>query len=215
MRKQWTALAVFTTLLACLPTAALGHVGNPDFESRLHGLGRPVDGLRVEVLDYDDSLQLVNRSAETVVVYGYEGEPYARVLADGTVEVNANSPAFYLNEDRFAAVEPPARADPEAPPAWKQVGDDGVFAWHDHRIHWMAETTPPQVKDEGERTEVFDYRVPIAVGGERDAITGTLYWVGSGGGPKLPLLIAAAAIVLVGGATVLVLRRRRSPGEAW
>lgn len=215
MRKRWTALAVFTTLLACLPGTALGHAGNPNFESRLDGLARPVEGLRVEVLDYDDSLQLVNRSGETVVVYGYEGEPYARIRGDGTVEVNANSPAAYLNEDRFAAVRLPARADPEAAPQWKQVGDDGVFAWHDHRIHWMAAGTPPQVEDEGERTEVFDYRVPIAVAGERDAIAGTLFWVGAGGGSKLPLLIAGAAIVLVGGAAVLILRRRRGAGEAW
>lgn len=222
MRKQGAALAAITAFLACLPSAALGHAGNPNFESELRGLDRPVAGVEVEVLNYDDSLRLVNRSGKTVVIEGYEGEPYARLLPDGSVETNANSPATYLNDDRFAAAEVPARADPDAPPSWRQVSDDGAFAWHDHRIHWMARTTPPQVKDEDKRTEIFDYRVPISIDGEPDAIEGTLFWVGPADAAKTPFLIAGAAIVVLGGVLILVVRRRRGAGgepgdskEAW
>jgi hypothetical protein len=191
------------------PSGAPAHAGNPNFESALRGLSRPVDGLSAQIIGYDDRIQVVNRSGQEVTIMGYEGEPYARLLPDGTVETNANSPATYLNEDRFAAVEVPARADPGAPPEWREVSGDGTFTWHDHRIHWMAKSTPPQVTDEDERSKVFDYRVPVEVGGEPDAIAGTLYWVGPADTSKTPFLIAGLAIVVLGGTGVLVLRRRR------
>lgn len=213
MGKLWAALVAAIALLACLPSAALGHEGNPNFESEVGGLSRPVEGVSAQVLGYDDRLQLVNRSGETVVVFGYEGEPYARILPSGTVQTNVNSPATYLNEDRFAGVRVPERADPQAPPVWRDVSDGGEFTWHDHRVHWMARTTPPQVEDESQRTRVFDYRVPIEVGGERDAITGTLYWVGPADAAKTPFLIVAAAIVVLGGVGVLIVRRRRGSGR--
>ena len=65
-------------------------------------------------------------------------EPYLRFLADGTVERNLRSEATYLNEDRQGAVDLPAQADHEAEPEWETVADDGTYAWHDHRIHWMG-----------------------------------------------------------------------------
>ena len=217
MRKRLAALAAVTALLACaapvLPAAA--HEGNPNFESVVHGLERPVEGVSISVLNYDDSLELVNRSGKDLLLYGYEDEPYARLLADGTVETNANSPSVYLNDDRFAEASVPGRADPEAPPQWTPVSDDGRFVWHDHRMHWMARSTPPQVKDEGRRTKVFDYRIPMRVGGEPDAIEGTLWWVGPADSSKLPFLLAGGALLLLGGAAVLAIRSRREgdPGE--
>ena len=38
---------------------------------------------------------------------GYDDKPYARVLADRTVQVNTNSPAYYLNDDRFGNATAP------------------------------------------------------------------------------------------------------------
>ena len=64
-------------------------------------------GVEIEVLNYDDRLLLTNKSDETVLVRGYEREPYIRISGDGTVQVNKRSPSFYLNEDRFAQVEVP------------------------------------------------------------------------------------------------------------
>jgi LPXTG-motif cell wall-anchored protein len=210
MRKRWAALAATTTLLCLLMASpALGHEGNPDFRSEIDSVKPNVPGVSFEVLNYDSDMQLIGRGGHEVTIYGYEGEPYARILRDGTVQVNQRSPAAYLNENRFAEVSVPKSADPKAPPLWKTVDESGTLSWHDHRMHYMASGTPPQVKDEGERTKVFDYEIPLRVDGRKGAIEGTLFWVGPADTSKTPFLIAGAAIVLLGGGAVLIARRRR------
>ena len=104
------------------------------------------------------------------------------MLGDGTVEVNRRSPATYLNEDRFATTPVPAFAKPGAAPQWEVQDRTGRFIWHDHRMHWMAHTTPPQGHSKNVKTKIFDYRIPVQVGSRRTALTGTLYWVGSPSG---------------------------------
>ena len=55
-----------------------------------------------------DRLELDNFSGRDVVIYDYKGKPYARVLADRTVEVNTNSQAYYLKDDRYGNAGTPA-----------------------------------------------------------------------------------------------------------
>jgi phage replication-related protein YjqB (UPF0714/DUF867 family) len=205
------ALLAVVALVASFaaPPVVSAHEGNPDFRSVIDRVSPAADGVTVEVQDYDSHMALVNRGDHEVVVYGYEDEPYARLLPGGTVQVNRRSPATYLNEDRFAAVRVPASADPEAPPRWRTVGDSGTFVWHDHRMHYMAQGVPSQVTDEGRRTKVFDYEIPIAVDGRAGAIEGTLLWVGAADTSKAPFLVAGAAIVVLGLGGVLLARRRR------
>ena len=78
------------------------------------------------MLNFDDRLQLDNRSGKTITVQGYQHEPYARLLADGTVEVNRNSPAYYLNNDRTSTGTVPPNAKPGAAPDWKIVDRTGA-----------------------------------------------------------------------------------------
>jgi hypothetical protein len=178
-----------------------------------------VPGLSLQVLEFADRLVLTNHTGSTVTIFGYEGEPYARVLADGTVEINTHSPAYYLNQNFYAQVTVPASASSSATPRWSVIDRTGQFEWHDHRIHWMSPVKPPQVKDPGRRTKIFDWQVPIRVAARPGAIDGQLYWVPEEGA-KAPAgaFVALGAIVLLGCSLVLVVRRRRSrtpPGEAW
>lgn len=190
-------------------TPAYAHQGDPNFRSELSGIEPSIAGLEAEVLNYDDSLELRNRSGQDVLVRGYDGEPYVRILADGTVQVNTRSPAYYLNDDRYAEVDVPPQADASAPPAWKTLDSSGIYTWHDHRIHYMSEGTPPQVTDESKRTTVFDYSVPIEIGGKQAAITGTLVWVGrDDGAPLWPFIVLAAGALAL--AALGIVRRRRA-----
>lgn len=207
-RARLVALLAAFALLAPAAVAS-AHGGNPNFRSEITGVTPRDAGVEFEVLDYDSHMQLRDRGGKEVVIYGYRGEPYARILPDGTVEVNERSPATYLNDDRFANVTVPPIADPEAKPRWKEVDDSGTFLWHDHRMHYMSQSLPPQVTDKGKKTRIFDYEIPISVNGTKGDISGTLWWVGEANTSPLPFILAGIAIVLGGGALVLFVRRRR------
>jgi len=214
VQKRWAALAAITTLLCLfMASPALGHEGNPDFRSEIDSVRPNVPGVSFEVLNYDADMEVVDQDGHEIVIYGYEGEPFARILRDGTVQKNQRSPATYLNVDRYAEVQVPKSADAQAPPEWKTVDDSGTLRWHDHRMHYMAKETPPQVKDESKRTKVFDYEIPLRIDGRKGAIDGTLFWVGPADTSKTPFLIVGAVIVLAGGAAVMIARRRRGPED--
>jgi hypothetical protein len=207
-RARLVALLAVAALLATA-TQALAHGGNPDYRSVINEITPQVPGVSFQVLDYDSYMQLVDRGGHAVTIYGYDGEPYARILRDGTVQVNRRSPATYLNDNRFAEVTVPPIANAKAAPLWKTVDDSGTFVWHDHRMHYMSPATPPQVTDKSKKTKVFDYAIPVRVDGKKGDIDGTLFWVGSADTSKLPFILAGAAIVLGGIALVLLVRRRR------
>jgi hypothetical protein len=234
------ALAVALGSLAlapALPAAALGasqlkfqESGNPIFDqgSSYHyrtyvtRVVPSVPGLILHVLEFADRLIMVNHTGKTVTVYGYQEEPYARMLANGTVEVNLHSPAYYLNQNFYGDVAVPASASPSATPQWTVIDRAGQFEWHDHRIHWMSPLLPPEVTNQAKRTKIFEWKVPIRVGAQPATIEGQLFWVPEEGTKTPVAAIVALVVILLGGvALVLVVRRRRRlaapsapPGEA-
>ncbi len=215
MRRICGAATVALLAFATAATAAYAHGGGgTDYTSEIRAVAPADAGLTVDVLDRDDRLALRNGSGKTVVVEGYNGEPYARLQPDGTVEVNLNSPALYLNEERFAKVDLPARADEDAAPEWKVVDGAGRFEWHDHRIHWMGAGRPAAVRDPQRRTKVFDWEVPMRVGDRQGGVTGTLTWNGRpDDGFPMAAAIALAAVAAGGLLLVVVIRRRRRSGD--
>src|SRR6185436_15154468 len=111
------AIVVAGALLISAPVAA-AHQGSPNFLSQVNAAPAGVD---VTVLSRDDRLLLQNKSGKDVVVEGYSEEPYARIDADGTVAVNTNSEAYYINEERDGQVPVPRNVDPKGPPQWKEL----------------------------------------------------------------------------------------------
>jgi hypothetical protein len=198
---------------------------NHHYRSTLLSVTPVVSGVTWRVLDYNDEIELVNHSHRTVTVFAYSGnQPYLQILANGNVEINENSPAYYLNQSFFAGgVIPPANATQFAPADWVTVAKTGMFIWHDHRIHFFSSLLPPLVKQRGvdKTTLVFDWTVPIAVGATKGKLQGKLVWIAEKpfsfpiGAIVAFLFIVVASVVLV-----VVVRRRRaaSPGEpreAW
>jgi hypothetical protein len=217
MRRTIAGLA-FAGLALLSPATAGAHKGNPNMQSVVRSVTPHAQGLTLDVLNRDDRFQLTNRTGKPILIYGYDGEQYARVLPDGSVEVNKNSPAYYLNQDRTGTGTPvPKTASDTAPPAWSTIDRTGRFEWHDHRMHYMGKGVPPQVKDHSKRQKIDDYTIPIKVGAQKGAIHGSLLWTPQkNGGPPVGAIVAFAIVVLAGGALVVRARRRRDgegPGD--
>ncbi len=220
--KRLVSIASVALAFACAGVAPAGaHEGNPNFRSEVRTIEPPPKGIQFEVRNYDDRLSAVNRSQRTLLVEGYDGEPYIRMLADGTVQVNKRSPTFYLNEDRFAEVNPPPEADEKAPPRWETVDRSGRYEWHDHRIHYMSKDRPPQVKDEDKAAKIFDWKVPIVVGARPAVVEGTLRWEPSDSGVPSAAYFALAGLAVASGLLFFATRRvrarhpRSGGGGAW
>ena len=90
---------------------------NYNYRSNITRVTPNVPGLSLQVLEFADRLLLTNHTGKTVTIYGYQGEPYARVLANGTAEQNTRSPATYLNTSFYGNVTVPASRQSERPAA--------------------------------------------------------------------------------------------------
>ena len=124
-------------------------------------------GAVISVEGHDSFLWLRAAPGSTASIPGYEGEPYLRIDADGSVWRNQRSFSTYYNQDRYGDAARPAIVDHSAEPLWEQVDDDGSWAWHDHRIHLM-ESAPPIGAEPGD--EVVNAVVPLVIDGRSIAV---------------------------------------------
>jgi hypothetical protein len=192
--------------------AALAHGGGvPGFTSTVTSV--PPPGVTVVVKDGDDRLRLENRSGSEVIIRGYDGEPYLRFAGDGVFR-NANSPATYLNDDRYGQAAVPASADPKASPRWEKVADGDAYEWHDHRIHWMSPESPPQVRTTPDQPHhVFDWKVPGSIGGKPFVLAGSLDYAPPPSGGSIVPYVAAPVAALLLALGILAWRRSRPQGS--
>ena len=104
--------------------AAQAHNADPNYLTTLRGLEPPIPGLHIEVLNRGDRLLVVADGVkQQVIIDGYSNDPYLRVGPGKRIDVNTNSPAYYLNQDRFGTVSAPANvtgkgAPGQLPDAW-------------------------------------------------------------------------------------------------
>ena len=217
MSRTVRLAALALLALAVAPTSALAHEGNPNYRSVVNEVSPPAKGLKLNVLNLDDRLQLINNTGQTVVVKDYDGDPYVRVMGDGTVQQNQNSVATYINDDRDGKGTIPPGVKQGAAPVWKLIDRSGRFEWHDHRIHYMGTGRPATIKDPKVKAKAFDWKVPITVGSQAATIRGSLFWVPkSSGGVPGGAVVGFLAILLIAAAVVITTRRRRAgqdPGE--
>jgi hypothetical protein len=212
VRTLACAAAVVALLLSA--PVALAHQGNPHYRSLVTSVSPNLKGVDVSVLNFDDRLLMHNTSGKDITIYDYADppKPYAQLLADGTVQVNTNSEAYYLNEDRLGETTVPTNLGSE--PKWKQLSRSSRFEWHDHRAHWMGKSDPPNLKNKDVKTKIDSWTVPIAVAGNKGDIAGTLTWVPlDEGGLPVGAIFAFAALLIVLSLAVFFIRRRRADGD--
>jgi hypothetical protein len=170
------ALLLCSLVVVIAPAAADAHRGTAltGYVSTVSALSPAVLGVDVAVLGGDDRLRISNYSGKTIVVLGYEHEPYLRFDGRG-VWANVRSPAAHLNRFRRPRPLEPGVADSSAPPRWRLVGRGVTYEWHDHRIHWVASQPPEGVREHPDQIQrIFRWRVPGLANGKPFAITGFL-----------------------------------------
>jgi hypothetical protein len=215
-RLMRVMLATFVAALAAGPPAAQAADESypQNYKTEVRAVKPAVPGLKLEPAGGDRNLVLRNDTGKTVIVTGYDGDPYLRFRSDRVVEVNVHSPSKYVNEDRFGTLQPPASATPVAKAKWKVVATNGSYKWFDHRTHWMEKSIPQQVKDRDKKTKIFDWDVPLEVNGRSVQVAGTLLWVPDSSSSGISTAAVAglvAAAILALAAVVLLLRRRTRP----
>jgi len=216
------ALAVVVVTLAPAASAQAHDTSTqPDaayYRSSVTSVAPAVSGLVITLEKAGESITLVNNTGLVVEVPGYSGEPYLRFTPSG-VEENSNSLSAFLNGTLVIEGLPQQMGTPQQPPAWKHVADLGSFTWHDHRIHWMSQQRPPVVAaDPAKPHTVFDWTLPITVGGSPVVVSGVLRWTGEPAFSGLQgslYVLGGTLVVLIGWIVWLRVRRglRARAGE--
>lgn len=208
------ALAAFAIAAAPAQVAAHGD-DSAKYESIITAVEPQVPGLEVSVPGGGAHMEVRNRTGREVVVEGYEGERFARLRPDGTVEVNLRSPSWWINKDTMGNAPVPPEATADARPVWKSQTTNGLLDWHDHRIHWMGGALPERVKDPAKRTKVLDWEVPLTVGNTEVKVSGVLWWKGdSAAGATVPASAIAVLIAVGLLIAIIALLRLRGRGRS-
>lgn len=199
--RRVLALA-FVVLVVTAAPAAADPAKPGDYRSVVTRVDPPTNVVAVKVVGGDGFLDVKVQRGHDVIVKGYDGEDWLHIKPDGTVDENQQSPATYLNANRFAQVTVPAGVDAKAPPQYKTIATGGDYAWHDHLIHWMSPTNPPNAS----RGDVIypDWQVQLTVDGTPTIVHGQLTWVRSVS--PIPYIVVAIAIA----AALIVLGRKSS-----
>ena len=214
-RTLLTAAAVLLWIgVSAVPASAhsVSGVSATNLHTNLKEVTPAVPGLAVKVVESGSRLEVVNRTGEEVIVLGYKDEPYLRIGPDGVFQ-NRLSPATYINRTRQG--EEPTEAAKNAKVGetdWEKISSEPVARWHDHRIHWMAPTDPPEARAQPDRRHVInaEWVVPLRIEGQAIAVKGDLVW--EPGPSALPWY--ALIVVLIAGVVVIARRARWAAGLA-
>ena len=210
-RRLTLLMALYAlVLVVASPGPAVAHVNPANYVTAITSVRPAVLGLGVTAASDGSSLTITNRTGRTVVVLGYEGEPYLKITAHG-VWRNTLSPATYLNVGRTVGKVPDS-ANPDAPPEWQQVSGSNTYQFHDHRIDWMGQQRPPVVvKHPNEAHLIKRWSVSLLVDDTPVTVQGTLSWSPTGFRAMDVVFAAVCGAVLIAFGVAIALDARRKP----
>ncbi len=197
-------LLVVVTVLGQAEPAAADPAGPTDYRSEIVAVEPATPAIELDIIGGDSFVELRAEPGTRVDVVGYEGEPYLRFDTDGRVWQNDRSPSRWLNDDRYGGAEIPPTADGDAEPDWIEVADDGTYAWHDHRAHWMNPSRPLGAEP---GDTILEAVIPLVV--DERAVSVSVRSELLAPPSPLPALVGVAAAVPV----AWLLWRRRAAGS--
>ncbi len=187
--------ALGLVLMAAVPAGA-DPAGPTNYRTEIDNIDPPSTAFRASIVGGDSFVLVEQLESVTIEVPGYNNEPYLRYLPDGTVERNRRSPATYLNSDRYGNAttsDLPEDASAEAEPEWEVVATNGIYAWHDHRAHWMLSDPPLGL---GPGDQILDEKIPIVVDETLTTLAVQSFWQQPPS--PLPAAVGAAAAAALG-----------------
>jgi hypothetical protein len=192
--RQVALIAILTGLFALInPLPASAHIvgtgGSPtDYRTVLTGIRPAAPAVAVTVGLGGQWVRVTNQGAATILIPGYQGEPFLQ-LSDNQVQVNQLSSTAFQTGLIPAA---PAPGTPAAAPAWKKLSEGSGAVWTDGRI------APPQSSPAS-----GSWQLPLVVDGQQVTALGTRDLIPSPS--PWPWLVALVILVVAVGA----LGRRR------
>ena len=182
MKRSFVGALLIAFVLLSPASPALAHGGDggasSDYEVVVTGYSGDATGVVVRSVDLGSRIELVRTTAKEVIVTGYSAEPYLRLDSKGVWE-NFNSPAHYLNLDRFASKTPPESASADATPDWHLMSSGTSVRWHDHRTHWMSSTPREDVvaQPDVERVIFPANKVDLSIDGREASAIVKVTWL--------------------------------------
>ena len=120
-RRAWRLLAGVVAGLAVAGAAASPAFADPpgptDYQSEIRSIEPETAAIEVGIVGGDSFVELRVEPGVEAMVIGYEGEDYLWFRPDGVVLENRNSPAAYLNANRYGNDGVPATASADAEPS--------------------------------------------------------------------------------------------------
>ena len=201
LRRCLAVAAALAAGVAAFPgTVHADPAGPTEFRTQIVSVTPDTPSITLSIEGGDSFVRMAVDAGIEAMVLGYDDEPYVKIDADGVVWENQRSYATYYNASRYGTGAIPDQVDNTAAPEWERVGDGGVWAWHDHRAHWMG-TEPPLGMQPGDALP--EQVIPLLVDDNPVEVTvistlvGGPSWGPAMAGGVLALLLTIAAIVFV------------------
>jgi len=216
MKRSFVGALVIALVLLSPASPALAHGGtggsSSDYEVVVTGYSGDAAGVVVRSVELGSRIELVRTTAKEVIVSGYSAEPYLRLDSKGVWE-NFNSPAHYLNLDRFASQSPPDTATADATPDWHLMSSGSSVRWHDHRTHWMSSTPREDVvaQPDVERVIFPANKVDLSIDGHAASAIVKVTWLPPPNKTGWLMAISALAALIIVGLVLSEPLRRMAP----
>lgn len=187
MRAGFVIFTVFWVLVFSSGPAMADAPGPTDYQTEVVSITPPDAPISVRIIGGDSFIEVTQTADVEIEVLGYQGEPYIRFDADGTVVENRRSPTFWQNLERYGDAFVPSSVDASLPPQWRRATQTKRWSWHDHRAHWMNKQPPLGVQP---GDQVLDSTIPLIIDGRAASIRVESFYL-----PRPPIWGAIAGLL--------------------